>query len=75
MTLNPGDLVKHAANGEEGYFVRPVILCIGSNKAGGYLVKVRDIEKVWLEEETVLIPPGAENIDTKAPNSTDNKSP
>lgn len=53
----PGELLKHALNGEEGKFLRPVIWCVGSNKGEGYLVDVGGTEKMWLETETIFIDP------------------
>jgi len=54
-SLEPGDLVKHTANGEEGRYLKPVIWCAGTNKGEGYLVDVNGTEKMWLEEETQFI--------------------
>lgn len=55
MILEPGDLVKHLVNGEEGFFVRLITIYVGTNKAGGCLINVRGEEKVWLEGETGFV--------------------
>ena len=53
--LEPGDLVRHTSNREEGRYLRPVVWCVGTNKGEGHLVDVSGKEKMWLETETEFL--------------------